>query len=157
MSKKVIVVDDHPTLGDVVGQMLRVLGHQAHVFTCASECLEWLEKDTPDVALVDIKMPGVNGVALYEEIRRRGYEFPVVAITGYPGDPLVQEAKDLGVMGVIGKPISMDLLQGLVELNQSAFRARPEWRLAVDDKTSAADLRREALIDYVPAPNAATR
>ena len=113
MKKTVMVVDDHATLGDVLGQMLRVLGHRAEVFKSASDCLEWLRGETPDVAFLDLRMPGMDGIALLERIRERGHRFPVFAITGYPGDELAREAQDLGAVAVLSKPVSMDLLQGL--------------------------------------------
>lgn len=116
MGKKVMVVDDHASLGDTLGQLLKVLGHQPVIFTSASECLAWLEAESPDLALVDIRMPGLDGVALFEQIRTRGHQFPVVVVTGYPGDELAKEAAELGVLAVVGKPVSMDMLQRIVEL-----------------------------------------
>ncbi len=117
MAKTVMVVDDHASVGDVIGQMLRVLGHRVEVFVSPSDCLAWLERNSPDVAFVDMRMPGIDGVTLLSAIRDQGHEFPVVAITGYPESDLVQEARELGASAVAAKPVSMDILQGLVELS----------------------------------------
>lgn len=116
MGKSVVIVDDHPTLGDVMGQMVRVMGHQAHVFSSPADCLAWLGTTPVDVAFLDMKMPGIDGVTLMEQIRLRGFRFPVVAITGYPADDMAREARELGALAVLTKPISMELLQGMVEV-----------------------------------------
>lgn len=116
MAKRVIIVDDHGPAADVLAQMLRVLGHETKVFGSAADCLEWLASDTPDIAFLDLKMPGIDGVTLLSRIRQRGQSFPVIVVTGYPESNLVQEAQALGAAAVATKPLSMDVLQGLVAL-----------------------------------------
>ena len=116
MGRTVMVVDDHSSVGDMLGQMLGILGHEAEVFSSPSACLEWLETGSPDIALLDIRMPGIDGVSLLAEIREMGHTFPVVAITGYPGDKLVREVREMGAIAVAAKPVSMELLSGLVQL-----------------------------------------
>src|SRR3954449_3172642 len=116
MGRTVMVVDDHSSVGDMLGQMLGILGHEAEVFSSPSACLEWLETGSPDIALLDIRMPGIDGVSLLAEIREMGHTFPVVAITGYPGDALVREAREMGAVAVAAKPVTMELLSGLVQL-----------------------------------------
>src|SRR5437016_3356360 len=116
MSKTVMIVDDHSSVGDMLGQMLTILGYQPKVFSSPSSCLEWLTESEPDLAFLDIRMPGIDGVSLLGEIREQGHEFPVIAITGYPGDELVREARAMGALAVAAKPVTMELLSGLVQL-----------------------------------------
>lgn len=116
MSKTVIVVDDHHAVGEMLGQMLRVLGYQAEIFSSPSSALEWLDTSTPDMAFLDLRMPGIDGVTLLERIRAKGHQFPVIAITGYASDDMVREMKEIGALAVASKPVSMDVLQGLVQL-----------------------------------------
>lgn len=137
MPKTVLIVDDQTTLGYMVGAMVEVMGHRAEVFSHPQDCLAWLERETPDVALLDLMMPGINGVALLEEIRGRGHQFPVYAITGYAGHQLTTEALELGVLAVIVKPISMETVQALVELDTEAAQARPAWRIGQLPKGAA--------------------
>jgi DNA-binding NtrC family response regulator len=117
MSKRVLIVDDHSSVADMMGQMLRVLGHDAKVFSSPAACLEWLQYDAPDIAFLDLRMPGIDGVELLEQIRADGHTFPVVAITGYATEEMVREATDLGAVAVACKPVTMDVLQGLVQLS----------------------------------------
>jgi DNA-binding NtrC family response regulator len=116
MTKSVVVVDDHHAVAEMLGQMLRVLGHQVEVFSSPSSCLEWLETSKPDMGFFDLRMPGIDGVTLLEKVRARGHQFPVIAITGYASDEMVREIKEIGALAVASKPLSMDVLQGLVQL-----------------------------------------
>jgi DNA-binding NtrC family response regulator len=116
MSKRVMIVDDQSLVGDVLGQMLRLLGHQPEVFCSADTCLDWLKQDRPDMAFLDLQMPGTDGVSLLGAIRACGHHFPVVAITGYASEDLVRRAKANGAAAVVSKPISLNTLEGLVQL-----------------------------------------
>jgi CheY-like chemotaxis protein len=116
MPKTVMLVDDDRTTADVLSQMLRVLGHRAEIFRSPSECLEWLESNAPDLAIVDIAMPEIDGPALMKEIRARGSSFPIVVLTGRPESPGAERAKQLGAIALVAKPMSIDILQGLLEL-----------------------------------------
>jgi two-component system response regulator YesN len=93
-----------------------VLGHRAEVFRSASAYLEWLGREAPDHGFLEIRTPGMDGVALLERIRERGLHFPVVALTGYPGDELAREVRDLGAPAGLTKSVSMDRLQVLLEV-----------------------------------------
>lgn len=122
--KRILVVDDHSTLSTMLGEMLQVLGHRPEVFTSAAPALAWLDTETPDLAFLDIQMPGIHGVDLLEAVRVRGHTFPVIIITANPADPLAAEAREMGVVAVISKPVSIDQLQGLAELNPAAMRPK---------------------------------
>lgn len=127
MQKTVLIVDDHNTLGDMMGHMVRILGHQAKVFTRAQDSLEWLERETPDVALLDLMMPGVDGLSLVEEIRARGYQFPIYVVTACGENQLTAEVCAMGALAVIQKPLSIETVQALIELDTEAAQARPSW------------------------------
>jgi DNA-binding NtrC family response regulator len=115
VGKTVLIVDDHPQVGDAVAEMLRVMGHTAQHFSSAAMALEWLERNLPDVAFLDLAMPGCNGVDLLIEIRDMGHKFPILIITGYPESALAREAMEFGAARIVTKPISMNDLLDLVE------------------------------------------
>src|SRR6266542_1685362 len=73
--KNVLIVDDHPQVGDALAEMLRVMGHTAHHFSSAAMSVEWLENNRPDLGLLDLSMPGTNGVDLLIMIRDMGHSF----------------------------------------------------------------------------------
>ncbi len=115
MAKKVLIVDDHPQVGDAIAEMLRVMGHTAHHFSSGAIALEWLEGHRPDLALLDLAMPGTNGVDLLVAMREVGHEFPILIITGYPDSALAKEAMVFGAVTIVTKPIAMNDLMELVE------------------------------------------
>lgn len=120
MPKTVMVVDDDRTTADVLSQMLRVLGHRAEHFSSPSECLEWLESNHPDLAILDMHMYGIDGAELFSRIRALGQTFPIVILTGQPESPITQRAKAQGAVAVVAKPMSINILQGLLELSEGA-------------------------------------
>ncbi|MBN9517183.1 response regulator [bacterium] len=81
----VLVVDDHPDSGESCADLLRLYGHDARVARTAAEALAALDAFTPDVALLDIGLPGVDG---FELARRLVAFLPrrplLVSVTGFP-------------------------------------------------------------------------
>ncbi len=92
--KRVLVVDDNADIRDSLGMLLGMWGHQVSVAESGEKALELAKLDHPDVALVDIGLPGMNGYDVAQEIRRvsSGWDSSIklVAITGY-GQPADRE------------------------------------------------------------------
>jgi FixJ family two-component response regulator len=65
--------------------------------------------------ILDLRMPGMNGVELQEELRRRGGPMPTVVITAHPEQPLAREAQRAGAYAVLGKPFHDEELRVSVE------------------------------------------
>jgi signal transduction histidine kinase len=92
--KRVLVVDDNADIRDSLGTMLRLWGHDVSVAATGEKAVELALHDHPDVALVDIGLPGISGYEVAREIRRVSPEWnssiKLVAITGY-GQPSDRE------------------------------------------------------------------
>jgi CheY-like chemotaxis protein len=107
---RILVVEDEPEVLDVIRAMLTVAGHT--VFTAASgrEALEIFDRETADLLVTDLGMPGMTGLALAGEIRRRR-TLPVVLLTGW-ADELEAQPPDVDV--VLAKPFTRErLLDGI--------------------------------------------
>ncbi|GAA1615131.1 response regulator transcription factor [Actinoplanes couchii] len=79
---RVLVVDDEPDVRELVAMWLRADGHEVVVAECAATALSAVERDgMADVAVVDVDLPGVDGVELAAELRRRTAGLPVVFLT----------------------------------------------------------------------------
>ena len=111
----VVVVDDDSLIARMHARMLEILGYEAHEFRSPAECLEWLDHNRADLGLFDLAMRGTDGVELLEELQLGGRNFPVIFVTGEPAGHLAREARQAGATAVVGKPLSMDILQALVE------------------------------------------
>ena len=79
----VFVVDDDPDVRDALGLLLRVRGYDAALFACAEDFLATLTPDCNGCLVVDIRMPGMSGLELQQELVRRGSLLPVVVLTGH--------------------------------------------------------------------------
>jgi CheY-like chemotaxis protein len=102
---KILLVDDQRDIRSIVGLALGKIG-KFEVRVCASgeEALLVAPEFSPDLLLVDLSMPVMDGVATLKELRERGIDAPAIFFTARlkPGD--VERYRDLGVLGVIPKP-----------------------------------------------------
>jgi CheY-like chemotaxis protein len=105
--KNVFVIDDELQVQNLFSE---ALSRHGHMVSCASDgesAINKLEGVKPDVIFLDLKLPGMNGVQTLEGIRKLHPKVPVVIITAYPRDSLVDGAMRLGVFACLVKPFSM--------------------------------------------------
>lgn len=102
----ILVIDDEVTIREMFKAVLA--GDRYYVATAADgkEALEWLKAQHFSLVFLDLKMPGLNGVETLRSIRQTNDRLPVVIITGYPDSELMDQALQLGPLGVIKKPFS---------------------------------------------------
>ena len=104
----VMVVDDDPAILLVLTKALGRAGFKVEPACDATDALEKFERHTPDIVLIDVGMPGMNGYELCAEMRKRsvGKFLPIVMVTGYDDDASVNRAYEAGATDFIPKPIS---------------------------------------------------
>lgn len=101
---RILVVDDDPDLRALLGEFLADLG-TVHAVPDAYQALAWIDAETVDVLVLDLLLPGANGVDLLERIRGRDRAIPTVVVSAIgPYDGLAQQARDAGATVVVGKP-----------------------------------------------------
>jgi two-component system response regulator GlrR len=109
-SLQVLIVDDDQMMAKTLADVLAYRGHRAITAHSAREALAHVESTTFDCVLSDIRMPEMNGLTLYQEMQRRHGEIPVVLMTAYSENQLVQESLRSGVIAVFTKPINLETL-----------------------------------------------
>jgi FixJ family two-component response regulator len=108
------VVDDDESVRESLPDLLREFGFAARVFSSAEEFLSSDCFDDTRCLILDIAMPGVSGPELHQELKRRGYEIPVVFITGQKDETLRSRMIKQGAAGFLLKPFSdADLLAAI--------------------------------------------
>jgi two-component system nitrogen regulation response regulator NtrX len=110
MKPRILVIDDEP---DILRSLAMVLKHEGYQFLEASSGAEGIQKaltESPDVILLDIKMPNMDGMEVLEELRRQGSRVPIVMISGHADVPTAVEATKKGAEDVLEKPLSTDIL-----------------------------------------------
>ena len=110
MSQTILVVDDEIRLLDVLSGVLETLGYRPLTADCGAYALEVLERETVDLVLTDLRMPGMSGQDLLAAIRKRFPGMPVVIMTAFSTvRDAVQAIKD-GAFDYIDKPIEQEEL-----------------------------------------------
>ena len=110
----VAIVDDDGDVRDVLDALLEQAGHTVRTYRSGQELLS--DGDLGDVAclVVDQNMPGMTGLDLLRELDESGQTIPTLLITGAPDSRLAQEARTLGAIEVLSKPIDFTRLLQLV-------------------------------------------
>jgi len=118
---RVLVADDDRDNADSLTLLVRFWGHDTHTEYSGTTALAAVGSYRPDVCLLDIGMPGLNGNALAEHIRRTGGPpATLVAITGYADDEHEQLARAAGFQHYLIKPVPPETLQRLLHQLQPA-------------------------------------
>ena len=118
MSLSILIVDDEPDVAELFRQRFRREVRQGvyvlHFAYSAEEALEKLNTGIlPQIIVIlsDINMPGMDGLALLREIKRRWADLPVMMVTAYGDDERRRRAGELGASEFISKPVDFDLLK----------------------------------------------
>lgn len=104
---RILIVDDDHMMAKTLRDILRVKGHQTEVAHSGPEALEKVRQHPPDCVLSDIKMPGISGVELVRAIKVERSDLPIILMTAYSADSLVEEGLDEGAVAVLTKPLNM--------------------------------------------------
>ena len=107
---EVLLVDDDPHLRQALAQTLDLAGLKVEVRGDARGLTEALPADWPGVVVSDIRMPGIDGLQLLEQLRGRDAELPVILITGHGDVPLAVQAMRAGAWDFLEKPFPSDTL-----------------------------------------------
>jgi CheY-like chemotaxis protein len=107
---RILIVDDEPAVADALADGLRLQGHDPAVARSGVEGLAAIEAEAPEALFLDLVMPGLSGVELLREIRRRHPDLPVVVVTGRAASLDLEEIQQLGVTDIIEKPWALKLL-----------------------------------------------
>jgi len=151
---RLLVVDDDPNLGESLRDVLTEKGYELVVVTDGEKALGLLREEQFDMALVDIRMPGLDGATTARFIHSLAPELPVAMITGYAFDELARQTLREGAVAVLGKPLDIDHLVKLIERTVK----RPTVLIVDDDQAEADALRgtlESARCLSVVAPNLA--
>ena len=104
----ILVVDDDPDIREVLADRLESLGYRVLTAANGMEGLEVLERQNPQLVLLDIEMPGMNGLEMLGQIRKREHDVPVIMITAYGTIERAVEAMKEGAYDFIPKPFEPD-------------------------------------------------
>jgi len=135
------IVDDDPAIRRSVGFMLKTSGHRVEVYESGAELLKRSGKLDQGCILLDIRMPGMDGLEVQQALHNEGVGLPVIIMTGHGDVTLAVKAMKAGAVDFIEKPFEKEAL--LASLDQGFGRlSRKE---ATDDRKRDAEVRLQAL------------
>jgi len=110
INSAVFVVDDDPSIRDAVQNLLRSVGLRAEAFGSAEEFLNTAKTDGPGCLVLDVRLPGVNGLDFQDQLNRAGVEMPIVFISAHGDIPMNLRALKAGAVEFLAKPFQKDEL-----------------------------------------------
>lgn len=117
MEKKtsILIVDDDSGMTETLSDILEDMGYDVAVSGDGYQAIEMIKKQEFDFALMDIKMPGINGVETFKEIHRISPETKVIMMTAYSVEELVREALEGGAFKIIYKPLDIKKIVDIIK------------------------------------------
>lgn len=138
----VFIVDDDDAVRSSLRLLLKSVGLQATAFPSARDYLAAWDPDQPGCLVLDVRMPGMSGLELQEELNRRGAIVPVIFITGHGDIPMAVEAMQHGAFDFLQKPFRdqdlIDRIQKATErdaANRTQLREKEQIRARFDSLT----------------------
>lgn len=107
---KIFIVDDNRDFAESLADLLKLDGHQVEFAFDGETAIENFRNQNYDITFMDVKLPGLNGVESFFEIRKINPQAKIVMMTGYSIEQLVNQAVENGALGVLTKPIGMSQL-----------------------------------------------
>jgi CheY-like chemotaxis protein len=120
-SPSVLVVDDDTSMTFTLSRILEFKGYLPQIAHSGTEALERLAHTNCDCVLSDIRMPNTDGVEFCREVHSRHPNLPVVLMTAYAEDEMIERALAEGAIEVLTKPLDIDAL--LFRINRLCARA----------------------------------
>ena len=122
----VYVVDDDPQACQAVSELIHSFGREVRSYQSAAAFLDNVVEDRPGCVLLDLRMPGMDGLELQRRLKERGISLPVIVITAYADTALTVESLRNGAMSVLEKPTRDEDLWNSVQ--EALVRSEKEFR-----------------------------
>lgn len=112
---KVLVIDDQPGIRRLLAEVLQEEGYDVAIAANGQEALQKVKDITPRLILMDMKMPGMDGLETFRELKKIGKAERVVMMTAYGELELVKEAMSMGAHKYITKPFDINVIKDIVK------------------------------------------
>ena len=104
MPVKLLIVDDEPKIRSMLTGCLEQDGLTITTAASGDEAMKLIAQEPPQLMIVDMKMPGLNGLEVLQQVRNHNPPIGAFLLTGFDDDTIEQQARELGALGVIHKP-----------------------------------------------------
>lgn len=104
---RILAVDDDAKIRDLLGTLLRRKGHQVLTADHGQRGVDLFRRERPDITILDIEMPNMNGIEVLRQIRQIDPQAPVIILTGAGTEAFEKQARELGVTDFLAKGFSL--------------------------------------------------
>ena len=114
MGKRILIVDDEERMCESLGRLLSKEGYSVVTATSGNRALEEMRKESFDAAIIDVKMPGMDGVTLLKELKEWNPGLGVIMMTSYGNIDTYLSSMNMGAFEYLMKPINFDELKNVL-------------------------------------------
>jgi two-component system NtrC family response regulator/two-component system response regulator AtoC len=114
MSEKILLVDDDEDLVEILVERMKMRGLTVTSARTATEAINLIEKEPFDVMIIDLMLPGIDGLQAIKTIREKCPDLRIIMQTAYATTEKKKEALEMGAWGVVEKPMDLDRLTKLI-------------------------------------------
>jgi len=114
VKRRVLIVDDEAIVRESIKDWLADAGYEAATAESGEEALELMKRQDFGFIVLDIRLPGKTGIEVLKEVKVARPEIKSVVITAYPSEDTIIEAKKLGAIDYLIKPVAPDDLERLI-------------------------------------------
>ncbi len=112
---RILIVDDDPEVNDLLRRILINMGYRyIETAACGKEAIKKAEKEAPDLILLDLRLPDIDGGRVFRRIKELHKDTPVIVITGYPESGVAHRMTEEGIADFITKPFDLIYFKNVV-------------------------------------------
>jgi len=126
---RVLLVDDEEEFVKTLSERLQLRDLDSHTALDGEKALDVVQEDIPDVMVLDLKMPGIDGMEVLRRMKRCYPNVQVIILTGHGSDKDEEQARALGAFDYLQKPVN---LEDLVEVLKRAYQTKTKRYQGVD-------------------------
>ncbi len=151
MRRSILIIDDEASIRLSLSGALSDEGYRVASAPSASQAIEIIRKDNPDLILMDIWMPDIDGLTALNEIKNQGIEIPIIMMSGHGTIETAVKATKLGAFDFVEKPIELDRLlvlirnalsaKDLIQENQALRKQITNRKLLIGESTSILQIK----------------
>ena len=146
----VFVVDDDVSVRESLESLIRCEGWQPETFASAQEFLAYPRVRIPNCLVLDVSLPGLNGLELQRIVANERTDMPIIFITGHGDVPMTVQAMKAGAVEFLTKPFNDDVLltaiRGALERSRVALSLEAEMRVLRDRYASLSQRERQVML-----------
>lgn len=124
MARTILIVDDEPNMRWVLSRALQKAGYETHMAEDGDQGLQLFARHPIDLVMLDLKMRGMDGLAVLRELRRRSADIPILLLTAYATVPTAVEALQIGATDYLRKPFDIESILSQISRHLAPYMQR---------------------------------